>query len=236
MIKQLAVIMALVFAITTLLVKFASSLYPAQQVHESHWQLMERIKKTWRIRQYEISKQLRKDPIGFVHRQLSTEEAALISECLKFVKDPKRDLDERDTLLKELRMYPHISMLDAFVEITKQQLPDKEPWRTLTVRFMENAVIAIGRIADEQAIGALIELVDSPAVEVRLRSLEQLQKLLGKQLPQGYRWGDHSLDPTHPICTREGGKRGLEILRSWWQLNKGKVKIYWQAVWWHICS
>jgi len=104
------------------------------------------------------------------------------------------------------------------------------------VSFMENAVIAIGRIADERAIEALIKLIDSPVVEVRLRSLEQLQKLLGKQLPQGYRWGDYPLSPRHPICTEKGRRQGLETLQLWWRQNKDKIKIYWQVVWWHICS
>lgn len=237
MIKQLSVTTTLVSILMTLSVEFALS-EPIQQSqgHESYWQLIERIEKTWYIRRYEIGEQLRKDPVGFAHRQLSAEEAALISECLKFIKDPKQDLGKRDALLMELRKYPHVSMLSELVEIAKQQPPGEEPWRTLTVRLMETAVTAIGRIADERAIEALIELIGSPAIEVRLRSLEQLQKLLGKQLPQGYRWGDYRLDTNHPICTEEGRKRGLETLRLWWQQNKGKVKIYWQAIWWYFCS
>lgn len=236
MIKQLSVTTTLV-SILILSAEFAPS-EPIQQSQGqgSYWQLIERIKKTWYIRRYEIVEQLRKDPVGFTHRQLSAEEVALISECLKFIKDPKQDLGERGALLIELQKYPHVSMLSELVEIAKQRPPDEEPWRTLTVRLMETAVTAIGRIADERAIEALIELIGSPAIGVRLRSLEQLQKLLGKQLPQGYRWGDYRLDTNHPICTEEGHKQGLETLWLWWQQNKGKVKIYWQGVWWYFCS
>ncbi|GBC99527.1 hypothetical protein HRbin17_02052 [bacterium HR17] len=203
-----------------------------QQQVEPLEKLIERMQKIWGVRQDAISEQLRKDPVSFSHRQLAKEEEELVRDCLKFLKDPRQAMDKRDILLLQLSKYPHVSMLDVFIQIAWQKPPEKEPWRTLAVAFIRRAVSAVSRIADERAIEALIEFVGHPVMEVRLQALEQLQKLVGRQLPKGYRYGDLSPnDPDNPLRKGEGGKQAMGTLRQWWQENKGKVKIFWRGVW-----
>lgn len=208
----------------------ATSMSEYQEKLKAALELMERIKLLWGDPKKGLSKQLFKDPVNFCRRHLTLEEETIIRDSIALIKDEKLEWGKRGALLMLLGRYPHIKMLDGFLEIARQRPPEKEPWKTVTLSLMKSAVFHISCIADERAIEALIELIGSPVVEVRIVSMEQLEKLI--EFPKGYRFGE--FNPRK--LSEEEWQKVLEVLRSWWKENKGKMKIYWQGAWEFLCS
>jgi hypothetical protein len=114
-------------------------------------------------------------------------------------------------------------------------------------------VKTISRVEDEEAIEMLVRLLKHPKPAVRAQSLEQLQKLFGEQLPEGYTLGVGTEQWEKPSDLMEMKKydvaskrvkkmwekmrsdaessKAAEDLTTWWQNSKGKVTIHWQRAW-----
>ena len=73
----------------------------------------------------------------------------------------------------------------------------------------------------------LIEFLEHPLRGVRAQSLEELQKILGRYLPENYRRGQLSWLSLEDARKR---KEVARFLRDWWEKNKEKAKIDWERI------
>lgn len=114
-------------------------------------------------------------------------------------------------------------------------------------------VTTLSRIEEPAAIDALVRLLKHPKPEVRAQVLEQLQKLLGEQLPEEYRLGIETdkwenLSDLQDLNKYETARKALADwqikmndkaiaektagdLAAWWKANNEKAVIHWPRAW-----